>query len=63
MSKHGITYHTDTLDVEVRLNGRKVGHIVSATGGYRYRAIGSHGNHYGEIYPTVAEVMRTLEEE
>jgi hypothetical protein len=49
--------------IEVRLDGKLTGTIRLAEGGFRYFPKGSKRGHAGELFKTVREVQRSLEDE
>lgn len=56
-----ITYKDTQDGTDVLIDGRKVGTIECVTGGYAYCT--KDGKHWGDTFPTSAEVKRSLEQE
>ena len=53
--------NNDLLKVEVKLDGKKSGVIIRVDGGWKYFPIGQRAS--GQVLPSVAAVMRSLEGE
>ena len=56
-----ITYEAGSERIAVKLDGKHVGDIETVTGGYAYCT--KDGKHWGETFPTTAEVKRSLEDD